>query len=127
MPDVDAVPPIEAMMAESASCCAVGAVAVVLSVVPLVPDALVPVPVVDVPLPSVGVLVVVPLLAAGADADVDSALACCKELYKPLGVYSDTPDPPPSEATIADCDDRLVAIDDKALADVLATVMGVGW
>jgi len=131
MPDVDGLPPIEPMIAESASCCGVGAVAVALSdVPPPAPDALVapdvPVPVVDVPLPSVGVVVVL-LLPAVADAAADSAPACCNELYKPLGVYTDTPEPPPSDATIADCDDRLVAIDDKEAADVFGTTSGVGW
>jgi len=130
MPDVDGLDPIEPMMAESASCCVVGAVAVLLSdvspvavvpVVPVVPVA--EVPLVDVPLPSVAVLpLVVPVAAA-----IDVAPACSKELNKPLGVYKDTPDPPPSEATIADCDDKAVAIDDKAPADVFGTTSGVGW
>ena len=119
-------------MAESASCCAVGAVAVLLSavppvaelpavsVLPAVPVAAVPVlPVVDVPLPAVAV--------CRRPPRSESAPACCNELYKPLGVYTDTPDPPPSEATIADCDDKLVAIDDKEAADVFGTTSGVGW
>src|SRR5471030_1171816 len=132
MPEVDGLPPSEAMMAESANCCGVGAVAVVLPdvppavVAPVPPVVDVPVPpVVDVPLPSVAV--VAPLPLAGLDAAVDSAPACCNELYKPLGVYTDTPEPPPSEATIADCDAKEVASDDKAPADVFGTTSGVGW
>lgn len=123
MPEVDGLPPSEAMMAESASCCAVGGVAVVLSGVPPAVD--VPVPVVDVPVPVVGV--VAPLPADVLVAAVDAAPACCNELYKPLGVYTDTPEPPPSEATIADCDDSEVASDDKAPDDVFGTTSGVGW
>jgi len=118
-------------MAESASCCGVGAVAVVLSELPLavglpvVEPPAAPAPLVDVPLPSAGV--VAPLPVDVLAAAVDAAPACCNELYKPLGVYTDTPDPPPSEATIADCDDSEVASDDKAPADVFGTTSGVGW
>jgi len=130
MPDVDGLDPIEEMMDESASCCGVGAVAVLLSDVSpvagvpallLVPDAAVPV--VEVALPAADVL----LPTAAVVAAVDVAPACCKELNKPLGVYKDTPAPPPSEATIADCDAKSVAIDDKAPADVFGTTSGVGW
>ena len=121
-------------MAESASSCGVGAVAVLVSEVPPVEAPLLvelpvpadaPLPLVDVPVPSVGV--VAPLPADVLVAAVDAAPACCNELYKPLGVYTDTPDPPPSEATIADCDDSEVASDDKAPADVFGTTSGVGW
>src|SRR5471030_2082624 len=119
MPDVDGLDPIEEMMDESASCCGVGAVAVLLSDVSPVAG----VPVVEVALPAADVL----LPTAAVVAAVDVAPACCKELNKPLGVYKDTPAPPPSEATIADCDAKSVAIDDKAPADVFGTTSGVGW
>lgn len=117
---------IEPMMAESASCWAVGGVAAV-AVLPEVPvEAVVP----SVPVPVAPVPVVVPLSPVAAvppSALLVSAPAWIREFSKPLGEYTDTPDvDPPSEATMADCDAKLVASDDKAPDDVFGTTSGLG-
>jgi hypothetical protein len=44
--------------------------------------------------------------------------ACVKLLSKPLAEYTFAPVAPPSDATTADCADKLTACDDKAAAAV---------
>jgi len=67
------------------------------------------------------------LPSAGTWTGAGTVPACTIEFSKPLGVYTETPDDAPSDATTADSAESAVACEDSAASDVLETTGTYDW